>query len=66
MPRAPSRPFAATVMGIAFIIFYVAAAITVPDLLPQQWAVQAVYFLVAGVAWVLPVRWLMLWSVGKR
>ena len=61
-----SRPFAATILGVAFIILYVAAAITVPDLLPQHWAVQAVYFLVAGVAWVLPIRWLMLWSVGRR
>ena len=39
----PSRPFAAAVMGVAFIIVYIAAAITLPDLLPQHWAVQAVY-----------------------
>ncbi len=61
-----SRPFAAAVMGIAFVIAYVAAAITLPDFLPSHWAVQAVYFLVAGVVWVFPIRWLMLWSVGKR
>lgn len=53
-------------MGIAFVIAYVAVAITLPDVLPSNWAVQAGYFLVAGVLWVLPVRWLMLWSVGKR
>jgi Protein of unknown function (DUF2842) len=61
-----SRPFAATLMGVLFIVAYIAAAITIPDVLPDQWAVQAVYFLLAGVLWVLPVRWLMLWSVGKR
>jgi hypothetical protein len=61
-----SRPFAATLMGVLFIVAYIAAAITIPDMLPDQWAVQAVYFLLAGVLWVLPVRWLMLWSVGKR
>ncbi len=61
-----SRPFAAALMGIGFVIVYVAAAITLPDVLPAHWAVQAVYFLVAGVVWVFPVRWLMLWSVGKR
>ena len=66
MPRAMSRPFAATIMGVAFVILYVAVAITLPDVLPHQWAVQAGYFLVAGVLWVFPVRWLMLWSVGKR
>ncbi len=60
------RPFVASVLGVVFIIVYVVGAITLPDVLPDQWAVRAVYFLVAGLAWVLPVRWLMLWSVGKR
>ena len=66
MPRLMSRPVAAALMGVVFIILYIAAAITLPDLLPRHWAVQAVYFLVAGIVWVFPVRWLMLWSVGKR
>jgi hypothetical protein len=61
-----SRPVAATLMGIAFVIAYVAAAITLPDVLPGNGWLQAVYFLVAGVVWVFPVRWLMLWSVHKR
>ncbi len=61
-----SRPFAATLMGITFVIVYVAAAITLPDVLPGNWIVQALYFLIAGVVWVFPIRWLMLWSVHKR
>jgi Protein of unknown function (DUF2842) len=61
-----SRPFAASVMGVVFIIVYIAGAITIPDMLPDQWAVRAVYFLLAGIVWVFPIRWLMLWSVGKR
>jgi hypothetical protein len=61
-----SRPPAAALMGIAFVIAYVAAAVTLVDVLPGHWAVQAVYFLVAGIAWVFPIRWLMLWSVHKR
>jgi len=61
-----SRPPAAALMGIVFVIAYVAAAVTLVDWLPGHWAVQAVYFLVAGVVWVFPVRWLMLWSVHKR
>ena len=64
---APSaRPLAAALMGIGFVIIYVAVAITLPAVLPRNWVFQAVYFLVAGVVWVFPVRWLMLWSVGKR
>ena len=61
-----SRPPAAALMGIVFMIVYLAGAATLVDLLPQHWAVQAVYFLIAGVVWVFPVRWLMLWSVHKR
>jgi hypothetical protein len=53
-------------MAIAFVIAYVAATVTLVDVLPAYWLVQAVYFLIAGVAWVFPVRWLMLWSVHKR
>ncbi len=60
------RPLAAAVMGVGFVVAYIAAAITLPAVLPQNWVFQALYFLVAGVVWVFPVRWLMLWSVGKR
>jgi hypothetical protein len=61
-----SRPPAAALMGIVFVIAYLAGAATLVDWLPQQWVVQAVYFLIAGIIWVFPVRWLMLWSVHKR
>ena len=61
-----SRPTAAALMGIAFVIAYVVAAVTLADLLPGYWVITALYFLVAGVVWVFPVRWLMLWSVHKR
>ncbi len=66
MSRVIPRHFAAALMGVVFIIVYISVAITLPDLLPHQWAVQAIYFLIAGVVWVFPIRWLMLWSVGKR
>ena len=62
-----SRPTIAAFAGISFVIAYMAAAITLPDLLGRMhWTLEAVYWLIAGVVWVLPVRWLMLWSVYKR
>jgi hypothetical protein len=61
-----SRPPAAALMGLVFVIAYVAAAVTLVDVLPGHWAFQAVYFLVAGLAWVAPVWWLMRWGAGKR
>lgn len=61
-----SRPLIATLLGLLFVTAYTAVVITLPDILPQHWALQAVYFIIAGIAWVFPVRWLMLWSVHKR
>ncbi len=62
-----SRPTIATIAGISFVIAYMAAAITVPDVIGRMhWTLEAAYWLIAGVVWVFPIRWLMLWSVHKR
>ena len=50
-----------------FILAYIVAAITLPDLAPRlHWSLEALYWCVAGIVWVFPIRWLMLWSVHKR
>ena len=62
-----SRPTIATLAGILFVLLYIVAAVTVAVALGRMhWALEAVYWCVAGIVWVLPIRWLMLWSVGKR
>lgn len=62
-----SRPLIATLAGIGLVLAYIAAAITLPDFLPRMaWPVEALYWCVAGLFWVVPVRWLMLWGAGKR
>ena len=62
-----SRPTLATIAGIIFVILYMVAVTTVPDLLGRMhWTLEALYWCAAGLLWVLPVRWLMLWSVYKR
>ena len=66
-PTSPARPCIAAVAGIAFMLVYIVVAITVPDWTGRlPWPMEALYWLVAGVLWVLPIRWLLLWSVGKR
>ena len=41
--------------------------VTLPDLFPRlHWALEALYWVVAGTVWVFPVTWLMLWAAGKR
>ena len=65
--RRGSRVPAATLAGILFILAYIVAAITLPDLLPRQhWAIEAVYWCVAGVLWVFPIWGLMLWAARGR
>ena len=62
-----SRPTIATLLGILFVIIYIILAVSIPDFIGRlHWAAEAAYWCVMGVAWVLPIRWLMLWSVHKR
>ena len=57
----------AVVGGIAGLIVYIMIATAVADIVvPMHWTIQAAYYLVAGVAWVFPIHWLMFWSVHKR
>ncbi len=62
-----SRTPIATLAGILFVFAYIAAAVVLPEHVGRMpWPVEAVYWCVAGLLWVLPIRWLMLWAVHKR
>lgn len=62
-----SRPSIATFAGLLFVLIYIVAAISLPDLLPPMpGLVMALYWCIAGLLWVLPIRWLMLWAAGQR
>jgi hypothetical protein len=65
--RLMSRTPIATLAGAGFVLAYVAVAVTLAERLPRMhWVVEALYWCVAGIIWVFPIRWLMLWAVGKR
>jgi hypothetical protein len=60
-------------ISLAVLVFlvgftaYVGAAVALADhVLNLHWAVQALYFLVAGVAWAWPARALMFWAAGAQ
>lgn len=62
-----TRPAIATIIGLLFVTVYIVAAVAIPDVVgPVHWAVQLLYWCVAGIIWVFPIWWLMLWSVYKR
>ena len=59
-------PIAAAAGLAGFVVYVVAATMIGGALETSNVVVQALYYVVAGVAWVVPVRWLMLWSVHQR
>lgn len=62
-----SRTPVATVAIVIVVCGWVAGAAVLGDhVRPLPWEVQALYYPVAGVAWVFPVWWLMLWGAHKR
>ncbi len=61
------RKLIASLLGLVGFIAYVVAVVTLADRVTEaNVIVQTVFFLVAGVLWTIPARWLMLWSVGQR
>jgi hypothetical protein len=62
-----SRIPIAVCLGLGGFLAYTIAAVILADRLgPMPWPVQLVYFAVAGVLWVFPARWLMLWAAHLR
>jgi hypothetical protein len=58
-----SRVLIAGIVGlIGFCVYIVAAMLLFDQVAGLNWAIQALYFLVAGVLWVIPARSLMLWA----
>ena len=62
-----SRTPIATLAVLAVAVVWIATAAVLGDYVrPLHWAVQAIYYPVAGCGWVFPVWWLMLWGAHRR
>ena len=56
----------ATALCLAGFIAYIAGAIVLADrVAPLHWAIQAAYFVIVGVLWVIPAHFLILWAGRK-
>ncbi len=61
-----SRVPIAVVAGVGGLILYVMAVVALADhVLGLNWAIQAAYYLVAGIAWVFPMQKLMYWAARR-
>lgn len=62
-----SRTAIAVPLGLLGFLLYVGAVVALADhVLAMHWTVQAVYFVVAGVAWAWPAQRLMYWAARKE
>lgn len=65
MPPRARRAVAALAI-VVFLAVYVWAAIFVADRLPDAAWIDALYFLIVGTAWGVPLLPLLKWAEGGR
>lgn len=60
---APAKRTLAMALIITWIVFYCGLAVRLSEwLLPVHWTVDLLFYLVAGIAWIFPVRRLLRWG----
>jgi hypothetical protein len=60
------RKFIGMVGVLAFLAGYVGVVAKIADHVPKQWAVQLVFFVVAGIGWGVPILPLISWMNRGR
>ncbi|UFN47171.1 DUF2842 domain-containing protein [Roseomonas sp. OT10] len=61
-----SRPVIACLVGLLGFALYVGAVVALGDhLIGRHWALQALYFVVVGTAWVWPAARLLRWAYAR-
>jgi hypothetical protein len=62
-----SRAAIAVPVGLLGFLLYIGAAVALADrVLSLHWAAQALYFVLAGVAWAWPAQRLVYWVAAGR
>jgi hypothetical protein len=62
-----SRTLPALLLGLAFLLLYLGLVLWAGDWVQtQHWLLQVPFYVVAGIAWVVPIRALMFWAAGVR
>ncbi|MBW8270433.1 DUF2842 domain-containing protein [Caldovatus aquaticus] len=62
-----ARTGLALLIGLLGFALYVGGIVALADRVRGlHWAVEALYFALAGVLWVPPARALLLWAAGRR
>ncbi|MEG2313736.1 DUF2842 domain-containing protein [Brevundimonas sp.] len=56
------RKLVATVLVLAFLTFWVWGAVTLSEFLPDIFWVDAIYYIIAGIGWGIPLIPLLRWA----
>ncbi len=59
-------PLAMLIFLVGFTVYVAAAVVLADRVLGLHWTVQALYFVVTGIAWAWPARALMFWAARGR
>ena len=58
-----SRGKIALLVGVVGFFLYIAVVVAIGDFfVHRHWAIQVVYYVIAGFVWVFPIIWLMKWG----
>ena len=58
-----SRSSLAFLIGLLGFIAYIGVVVALGDVVVHRhWLLQLAYYLVAGVVWVIPAKWLIVWA----
>ena len=59
MPRSAL----AFLIGLIGFLAYIGAAVALGDVVVHRhWLLQLIYYVVAGIVWVFPAKWLIVWA----
>lgn len=64
--KAPARKAIGSLGIVLFVGFYAWVVATVGDHLPRLWWAQLAYYVVAGIAWGVPIIPLIVWMNRGR
>ena len=54
-------------MGLLpILVLYFFAAAALGELIPNNQLLKVIYYLIAGIAWAFPVKYLMFWMNAER
>jgi hypothetical protein len=62
-----SRILIAAPLGVLGFLLYIGLVVALADqVLTLHWALQVPFFVIAGLIWAWPAKWLMFWAAGQR